>query len=246
MSDKPSSQPKVSVVVPAFNEESLLGETLDNISSQDYQSLFEIIVCDNNSTDHTVEIAKSKGVTVVSETRKGTRFAYDTGMRAAAGELILVTNADVRLPQNWISSIVKVYEDPWVVGVGTNVLFYDAPGYINSIKTTLDRLSPKHAMWGTSLSCRKSVFEKVGGFNHGVNTNEDAIFTLLIEKLGKVVYLNDVTVWMNGRRFNNGPLSAAREWFKGFGLNSLYIQFHYLLTGEIKSLIKDFDDIRPE
>lgn len=235
---------KVSVVLPAYNEELLIENTLKTIKEQDYNEDFEIIVCDNNSVDKTAEIAERNGARVVKEYRKGTRFAYDTAMRAATGDLILVTNADTRLPKNWISSIVKEYENPDVVAVGTNVKFYGCPGWINAFLAFCSALNPKKAMWGVSMSCRREAFYKVGGLNHGVNVNEDAIFSLLLEKIGTVKFLQNVYVEMDGRRFNNGFMNAIKAWFTGYGLNSLIIQFNYIFLGKIKALASDFTDHR--
>ncbi|MBL8014616.1 MAG: glycosyltransferase [Candidatus Doudnabacteria bacterium] len=241
------SQTRVSVAIPAYNEELQIEQTIRDLQSQDYQGEVEIIVVDNASTDRTAEVAQKAGATVVTEPRKGTRFAYDKGIRSASGELVLVTNADTRLPQNWISKIVAAYADPQVVGVGTRVRFFNVSPWINFCLDLINyRLNPKQAMWGTSLSCRKWVFDKVGGFDHGVNVNEDAIFSLLIEKFGKVKVLDDVFVEMDGRRFNKGLLNSIREWFKGYGLNSLYIQLSYLVTGEIRTLRTNFADYRSE
>lgn len=239
--------PFVSVVIPAYNEELNIAKTLETISHQDYTGKVEVVVCDNNSADRTSEIAAEHGARVVKEAQKGTRFAYDRAMRESKGEIIIATNADTLLPVNWISKIVAAYEDPEVVGVGTRVKFYNAPKWVNTyLNIANNKLNFKPAMWGVSLSCRRSVYEKVGGFNHGVNINEDAIFTLLIEKFGKVRILSDVVVEMDGRRFNKGTVSAVREWFKGYGLNSLYMQVNYVLTGEIKSLTTDFQDYRSQ
>jgi hypothetical protein len=94
------------------------------------------------------------------------------------------------------------------------------------------------------MATRRDVFDKVGGFDHGVNTNEDGIYTLLAEKYGKIVFVDDVTVYMDGRRYNRGIFSAIKEWTDGIGLNAIYIQIMYMLTGEIKHLSKDFRDIR--
>ncbi len=239
-----NTPPKVSVVIPAYNEELLIGQTLETLKQQDYPYPFEIVVCDNNSTDRTGEIATSMGAKVVVEKTKGTRFAYDKGMKESSGDIILVTNADTRLPKNWISKILQAYEDPEVVGVGTYVKFYNAPGYVDKFFALMRFLNPKDALWGPSMSCRRWVYDKVGGFNHGVNTNEDAIFSLLIEKFGKVKVLHDVYVEMDGRRFNNGFTNSIKQWAKSYGLNSIYIQANYFLTGEIKSWVRDFGDFR--
>lgn len=241
------SKPFVSIAIPAHNEELSIGKTLEDVFAQDYEGKFEVIVCDNNSTDRTAEIAEAAGAKVVTEKRKGTRFAYDAAMKAATGEIILATNADVHLPHNWISKIVAAYDDPHVVGVGTRVTFFNAPKWVNAfLDLSNNKLNPKPAMWGVSLSCRRSAYEQVGGFNHAVNTNEDAVFTLLIEKLGKVVILKDVVVEMDGRRFNQGFAKAVKEWTRSYGLNSLFIQASYLLKGEISTLTTDFGDYRSQ
>jgi glycosyltransferase involved in cell wall biosynthesis len=244
--DNTDKNMKVSVVLPAYNEELLIENTLKTIKEQDYQQEFEIIVCDNNSSDRTAEIAELNGAKVVKESRKGTRFAYDTAMRAASGDLILVTNADTKLPKNWIASIVKEYEDPTVVGVGTNTKFYGCPKWVNAFFAFFSTVSPKRAMWGVSMSARREAFYRVGGLNHGVNLNEDAIFSLLLEKIGKVKFIENVYVEMDGRRFNNGFLNAVKAWFKGYGLNGLLIQFNYIFLGKIKALAADFTDHRSE
>lgn len=242
--DNNSKDIKVSVVIPAWNEELYIGDTLETLLAQDYEGKVEIVVSDNNSTDRTKEIAERMGARVVLEKRKGSRFAYDKGIKESKGELILITNADVRLPTDWISTIVKEYEDEEVVGVGTKVAFYDAPSYVNFFLALLDALNPKRSLWGTSMSCRRWVYEKVGGFNHGVNTNEDAVFGLMMEKFGKVKITDKTTVLMNGRRYNQGIVKTITEWIKGIGLNSIYILGAYLFTGRVRSFIQDFGDIR--
>lgn len=243
--------PKVSVIVPAFNEENYIEKTLQDLISQDYNGEFELIVVDNNSTDKTAEIAKKYGALVLLESKKGTRFAYDRGMRNANGEILFLTNADSRIPKNWISSLIKYYDDPKIVGVGSHIKFYNAPFYVDlawyfiwllgEIALKLRLLDVKErTFWGPSLTCRKEVFLKVGGMDHGVNVNEDYIFTELIRKYGKAPYVYDVIVKIDARRFAGNPLMALKNWLFGYGLNSLILS----LTGKTK--IKDFRDIRIE
>lgn len=239
-----TAHPPVSVCIPAYNEAASISKVIADVRRQNYKGEIEIVICDNASTDDTARIAKSQGAKVVREPRKGTRYAYDTAMRAASHDLILVTNADTRLPINWVSEIVKAYRDPKVVAVGTNQKFYSAPKWVNAFLAFSLALNPTPAMWGVSLSCRRWVMEKVGGFNQGTDLNEDSVFSLKIQKYGKMVILNHVTVLMDGRRFNRGTASAIKEWMKGFGVNALAIQARYLLTGKIESRRKTFDDVR--
>lgn len=234
----------ISVVMPAYNEEKRIGETLKTVLNQDFKGKYEVVVCDNNSIDKTIEIAESFGVKVVKELKKGSRFAYDRAVKESSGDIILITNADVILPSNWISRIVEEYKDISVVGVGTKVDFYDCPNWVKTVFNIMWNLNPKKAMWGTSMSVRREYFDKVGGFDNGVNTNEDAIFSLLLEKEGKVKILEDVVVLMDGRRFNGGVFHIISEWIRSYGLNALYIQFNYLVLHKIRTFKKEFRDYR--
>ena len=90
---------KISIVVPAFNEELLLGATLENIknSAQSFTACgwdVEIIVCDNNSTDKTAEIARAAGATVVFEPVNQIARARNSGAAVATGDWLVFVDAD--------------------------------------------------------------------------------------------------------------------------------------------------------
>ena len=90
---------KISIVVPAFNEERLLGGSLAQIKSAAGAFTqrgwdFELIVCDNNSTDRTAEIASAAGATVVFEPVNQIAHARDAGAAAATGGWLVFVDAD--------------------------------------------------------------------------------------------------------------------------------------------------------
>ena len=90
---------KISIVVPAFNEERLLGGSLAQITSAAAAFTrrgwdFELIVCDNNSTDRTAEIARAAGATVVFEPVNQIDRARNTGAAAASGDWLVFVDAD--------------------------------------------------------------------------------------------------------------------------------------------------------
>ena len=90
---------KVSVIIPAFNEERLIGETLRQVKAPRRRSrggggLPEIIVCDNNSTDRTAELARAEGATVVFEPVNQIARARNSGAAAAAGDWLVFVDAD--------------------------------------------------------------------------------------------------------------------------------------------------------
>jgi glycosyltransferase involved in cell wall biosynthesis len=102
--------PRVSVVIPAFNEEKLLRRCIESLQDQSVPA-HEIIVVDNNSTDKTASIAESLGVTVISEPSQGIAWARDAGFNHASGDIIARLDADCIAPAHWIETITKHYQD---------------------------------------------------------------------------------------------------------------------------------------
>lgn len=87
---------KVSVVMPAYNEENAIGAVIDGFSKElTLRGVsHEIIVVDNNSSDRTNEVASQYGVEVVKETKQGYGYACIRGLKEAKGEMIILTEAD--------------------------------------------------------------------------------------------------------------------------------------------------------
>lgn len=83
----------VSVVIPCYNSERFLRETIQSVQSQTYQA-DEIIVVDNNCTDKTVEIAEEMGTTVVKQPKQGLPCARNKGIETAKNEWIAIVDSD--------------------------------------------------------------------------------------------------------------------------------------------------------
>jgi glycosyltransferase involved in cell wall biosynthesis len=92
---------KVSIVIPALNEEGVVGKTVRSIDAESLKKLnldVEIIVVDNNSTDNTAKEAREAGAKVVTEKRRGYGSAYLRGLREAKGDIIVMGDADGTYP----------------------------------------------------------------------------------------------------------------------------------------------------
>ena len=109
------SLPKVSVLIPAFNEEKYILLTLAALLRQDYP-YFEIIIADNASTDQTALLIKQfidrqpvTGIIIklVFEDRRGISFARECARQAATGTIIAQLDADCIPPANWIEKGVS-------------------------------------------------------------------------------------------------------------------------------------------
>lgn len=112
----------VSIVIAARNEEQNIDKCLQDLVDQDYPAAnFEIILTDDHSTDDTIKIAtefaeKHPNLKVISLAtsaphKSGKKAAIESGVRKAAGELIVTTDADCRIPRQWLSTIEAFYRE---------------------------------------------------------------------------------------------------------------------------------------
>jgi glycosyltransferase involved in cell wall biosynthesis len=98
---------KISVVIPCYNEEDGVRITIGQLPPV----VDEIVVVDNNCTDRTAEVARSLGARVVAETRKGYGAAYQAGLPAATGDVIVTLDGDGTYPADQIPELVDHLED---------------------------------------------------------------------------------------------------------------------------------------
>jgi glycosyltransferase involved in cell wall biosynthesis len=110
--------PRVSLIIAVKNEQENIASCLQSIKNQDYpQELLEIIVVDDNSQDHTAEIAAAafKGVQVVknagTDWKSSKKQALNAGILHASGPIIALTDADCRPSPSWIKTLVHFYDD---------------------------------------------------------------------------------------------------------------------------------------
>jgi glycosyltransferase involved in cell wall biosynthesis len=116
---RPEAQPRVSVVVPAYNERQGLAGVLQELKALGAE--YEILVVDDGSTDGTDEIARAAGVRVLRHHRnRGYGAALKTGIRAAAAPVVVITDADGTYPNERIPELVaRLEEADMVVGART-------------------------------------------------------------------------------------------------------------------------------
>lgn len=109
----------ISVVVPVFNGQQTIGETVEALLGQTLPP-HEIIVVNDGSTDATLEVLKkySARISLLSKPNGGPASARNAGVRAASGSLIAFTDSDCLPDKNWLRELVKGFYHPKVVGVG--------------------------------------------------------------------------------------------------------------------------------
>ena len=219
----------ISVVVPAFNEESLPPQCLDSLKKQKYRD-FEIIVVAGGN-DRTSAIAKSFGTIVVSQDQKGIAKARQKGFSVARGEIIASTDADAIVPEDWLHHIHDIFEQhPAAVAIAGHFQLYDGPTFVRfwiKISLILMPVILKIAPWlwnfgGANFAVKTAAFNKLGGFDLNRDFGEDIDLCLRLRNYGKVIFAPSLVVRVSGRAFAKDKL----------GLKSLIKYLSELLRGK--------------
>src|SRR5262245_39034111 len=120
----------ISVVICAHNEQDWITKTLASLTEQK-RSADEIIVVNNASTDDTQAVVQGFiadhpdcPITIVYEAKKGLHHAREAGWRAAHGDVIVNTDADITFPANWLQIIEKAFADPDLAAI-TGIVRYN-------------------------------------------------------------------------------------------------------------------------
>lgn len=240
---------KISVVIPAFNEEENIARLLKSLRKQTFpKDQYEVIVVDNNSIDQTAEIAKKFSVKVVFESRQGITFARDSGARLAKYDIIACTDADCIVPKNFLTRIAETFrKNKDIAAYCGFVYFPDAPLFVKfmvvALRTYL-HLSCKFFSTiqfcsAANFSYRKDIFLRIGGYDltspllkNGINADGDegALVDKIIQNKGKVIFDKNFIVTSSGRRYKNRLLYwFFVEYIIGFVLNG----YLYRLLGKI-------------
>ncbi|MBC8495216.1 glycosyltransferase [archaeon] len=103
------NKPFVSIIIPVYNSEKTLKKCIQSVLNQNY-GYYELIIVDNNSTDNSKKIMKefqkNNKVIYLFEKIQSIGMARNTGEKKAKGEIILMTDADCVVPENWISEMI--------------------------------------------------------------------------------------------------------------------------------------------
>ncbi|GAA4342400.1 glycosyltransferase [Flaviaesturariibacter amylovorans] len=205
----PAAGIPVTVLVPARNEAERLPALLAALSAQQYdRGLFSVLVLDDHSTDNTAAVARNAGgnVSVLSldAAAQGKKRAIEAGVKAAAGSLIVTTDADCVPGPHWLPLLVAQHTAGYSAFIAAPVRYRD-PQTVSSIFQALDFMTLQgitaasvstgvHSMCnGANLAYTKEAFEAVDGYR-GVDRLASGDDLFLMHKIalrypGRVHYL---------------------------------------------------------
>ena len=209
---------KISVIIPAYNEESILASCLDAVVRADRpRGELEIIVVNNASIDRTEAIARSfDGVKVVTETQKGLTKARECGHRFSQGDILIYIDADTHIPSHLIRYIEDRFaRDPKLVAMSGPYKYHDWNWYgrmtlwlyhwtlVPLTQLVVNRILNKGSVfYGGNFALRRSLLQKIGGFDTGLEFwSEDTQIGRRMAKEGKVRFFHKAYVFTSARRF---------------------------------------------
>jgi len=201
---------KISVIIPARNEEENIGKLLSSLEKQTYPPhLFEVIVVDDHSTDNTAAIVNSYSFAKLiplefDNINSYKKKAIETGIVAASGDLIVTTDADCIVQENWLKIIASFKEKANTVFIAAPVVLESESNLLQTFQTldflvlqgiTAASLQKRfHNMCnGANLAYERKTFFEVNGFA-GINHIASGDDMLLMQKISerfptKVSYL---------------------------------------------------------
>lgn len=233
MGDLPKSrgwEPKISVVIPAFNEEKNIARCICSLLSADYpKPKLEIIVVDDGSKDGTLQIAKryeKQGARVFHKRNSGKANSLNYGIEKATGEIIATLDADSHITRSAIRRMLPLFSDDSVAAVTAAVKTRPPKNFIQELQkveyiyTLFSRrilcfLEAVHVTPGPFSMFRAWVFKEVGGFDPN-NILEDQEMAMRIQSHNyRIRSSMDASVYTEVPADFLSLLSQRTRWHRG-------------------------------
>jgi glycosyltransferase involved in cell wall biosynthesis len=182
---------KISVIVPAFNEEKLLGGSLAEIRSAAAAFTtrgwaFELIVCDNHSTDHTAEIARAAGAQVVFEPVNQISRARNTGASVATGDWLVFVDADSHPCAELFADVAEAILSGQCLAGGSTLRMdenYFIAGLLTRLWNGVSRC--RRLLAGSFIFVAAAAFRELGGFSQELFVAEELELSQRLKKLAR-------------------------------------------------------------
>mgnify|MGYP001599390298 CR=1 FL=1 len=195
---------KISIIIPACNEEKYIEETLKNIPKQ-----YEVIVVCNGCTDDTEKIAKKFPIKVITTNNRGTSLAKNIGAKQSLNEMLIFLDADIIINEKILKAIENTHYD-----FGTIKLFPNKKNIKSLIYIFIKNTKAKYVSGGGVIFCKKTIFNKIKGFDENKVYQEDNIFQRKAKQYGEYGCINQFGI-VNLRRLEKlGYLSPIKIWLK--------------------------------
>ena len=231
------SYPSVTVIVPCFNEESTVTQTVDSLLSLDYpkDKLF-ISIVDDGSTDNTWGVIQRfvghSNISIFKKDNGGKHTALNLAISNLKTDLVGSLDADSFADKCALKNIARHFQDPLTMAVVPSILIHEPKNIVELaqnaeyqlsvfVKKMLALLGAMHVTPGPLSIFRKEVFEKIGPYRKAYNT-EDAEMALRMQKNRlKIDYCLDAVIYTKAPNTVKKLYKQRLRWTYGFLKNSI-------------------------
>lgn len=198
---------RISVIIPVFNEEKLIEDTIQFIKIYGGNLLEELIVVDAGSSDNTVLFSKNAGATVYSSPKIGRAEQMNLGAKMAKSAILYFVHADTKPPQTFAKEIIEAVINGTEIGCFRLKLNSEKKlFFINEWFTRFNLLWCRGG--DQTLFTTKNLFEKINGFDEKFVIMEEYDFILKAKKEAKFEILKNRTLASARKYENNGWLKV--------------------------------------
>jgi len=242
LNESPEYKPRVSILVPAWNEQDGIIVTVEALLKSEYKNV-EILVIDNASKDNTEanvkalierhraqtrKLPRDEKITVkyLYEGAQGKGHALNLGLSKATGDIIMSIDADCFVPPNTIGNFVQYFRDPKVMAAVGNVRIGNTDTVIGVVqyleflfsfyfKKAESLINTIYIIGGAAGAFRREVFDKLGPYS-ATNITEDIELSMRIQAAGmRIVYAHDAFVFTEGAVTLTGLMKQRLRWKRG-------------------------------
>lgn len=206
---------KISVIIPAHNEESVIAKTLRAVLAQNHPD-FEVIVVNNASTDNTADIVAKFPVRLVRESKKGLLWARERGRIEASGDIIANIDADCLPDSDWLIRGSALFKNEEISAVTGPYDYYDGTALFRTISLFTQKniyfsvnallqlpfIRGGAVLIGGNNFIRTKAISKAGGYNTSILFyGEDTDTAKRVARHGKVIFNRSLHMKTSARRF---------------------------------------------
>lgn len=219
---------ELSIIIPCYNAKETISDQLEALKNQEWKEQFEIVVSDNGSTDNTVDVVKNfkeeiKNLKIIdSSERPGAGFARNAGAKEAKGNYLAFCDADDVVGAGWIAAICDGLKKNEFVASRFDFERLNSGWKRNEDKGPQEKGLQK--LWyspymehsgGSGIAIRRSLHEKVGGFNEEMLRLMDTDYCIKVQLNGsKLYFIADAVVHVRRRDSVHGVFKQTRLWGK--------------------------------
>lgn len=226
-----ASQPKVSVLIPAHNEERVIGNALKAATAIDYPD-YEVVVVDDGSTDGTRSVVESyvrrgQARLIVKLQNEGKAMALNDALPCLNGEIVLIMDADAEPVPDILRHMLPHFEHARVAAVTGNPRVKNVDSFLARLQliefsSIVSLLRRSQRIWGRIMTVsgvvaafRKSALLDVGGFSPEMPTEDIELTWKLQRRFWDIRYEPNALVWMTVPSTLSGLMHQRRRWSRG-------------------------------